>query len=906
MATLSNETVRADASMSADVDGAYAVEDADATLAIPAPAPRTRDRYFLDDHGRALLFRGVNVAGNAKLPASPDIPSYRVDHFWDPVGGMSGVSFVGRPFPLADAHAHCARLRDWGMSLLRLCVTWEAVEHFGPGIYDVAYVEYIVAVVKVAREYGLTCFLDPHQDVWARHCGGSGAPAWTLAVAGLDASKLDAAGAAITHAGWLKAQGDSTDPAAYPKMIWATNYAKLATATMFTLFFGGKTYAPRLHVPDYPRGDTIGNTTVVDDSVRFSIQDVLQTHFISAMQFLARAVHAANLDAGTLPPVLGWDSLNEPNPGFIGVPDLDRAMPSQMLKNGAAPTPVQGMRAGLGMPQKVAQYRIAWCGPIWNGSTTINKDGVLAWLPTRADLGDLHRAGLDVARAQGARVHVNTTPLVHVAEPLTAPPPALGEADSTCIWAAHGVWDPATGTLLRPDYFANLPGAPDTVIDPEEFMDRFWLPFVDRFVGALRAVSPNAYVFLDPPVNEAPPDIHARRSRRATAPNDPGMPGAHDHHARARSVSPTKPHVRAVTNDTTASMDAVTEVLDTAAIWRPHDRTASNGSTSSAIDDRLVYAPHWYDGLTLITKHQWPYNVDFLHIQRGLKSWLTGLRIGYPSVRRGMAAQMALVRDESRARLGPDVPVIIGEIGIPFDMDVGGEERSRATAMHRALDANLAALDAALLHATVWNYTPGTHKVLGDHWNGEDLSVLAPDGESPRPRRALLRPYPRASPGTPRRLWFDMRRAAVEYVVDVDGGTVELEEGAVSKDPETWDRRHVVEMYWPNAHFPDRTRCKVAVSRGTVAVDFARQRLWWHVGAGAAGKCTLQAWGDAVGTWASSEDVMAEKATVEAGWWLPPDDPDAPVLVDNMERATTRSSRGRVLQNVREFFGWDE
>ncbi|KAJ3366301.1 hypothetical protein GGF31_008110 [Allomyces arbusculus] len=899
--------------MSSDVDGAYATEDADTTLAVPAPAPQTapttRGRYFLDDHGRALLFRGVNVAGNAKLPASPDIPSYRVDHFWDPVDGMAGVSFVGRPFPLSDAHAHCARLRDWGMSLLRLCVTWEAIEHFGPGIYDVNYVKYIVAVVRVAREYGLTCFLDPHQDVWARHCGGSGAPAWTLAVAGLDASQLDAAGAAITHAGWLKAQGEGTDPATYPKMIWATNYAKLSTATMFTLFFGGKTYAPRLHVPDYPRGAT---GKPVDDTVRFSIQDVLQMHFISAMQFLARAVHAAQLDKGTLPAVLGWDSLNEPNPGFIGVPDLDRAMPSQMLKNGAAPTPIQAMRAGMGTPQKVAQYRIAWCGPIWNGSTTINKDSVRAWLPHRADLGELHRAGLDVARARGVEVHVNTIPLTTVAEPLTNPPPVLGESDSPCIWAAHGVWDPTTGTLLRPSYFAHLPDHPEIVINPEEFMDRFWIPFVERFVGAVRAVSPNAYVFLDPPVNEAPPDIHARRSRRATAPNDPGVPGAHDNQARARSESPSKPHARAATNDTTASMDAVTEVPDTAAIWPAHDRTASSNSnashiSTSSVDDRLVYAPHWYDGLTLITKHQWPYNVDFLHIQRGLKSWLTGLRLGYPSVRRGMAAQMALVRDESHARLGPDVPVIIGEIGIPFDMDAGAaSERARATAMHRALDANLAALEAALLHATVWNYTPGTHAVLGDHWNGEDLSVLAPDGESPRPRRALLRPYPRASPGVPSRLWFDMRRAAVEYVVDVDAVGAAQPAG---KDPSAWDLRYVVEMYWPHAHFPDRARCKVAVSRGTVAVDFARQRLWWHVGTGAAGKCTLQAWGDAVGAWASSEDITTEKVPVEAGWWFPLEDPDAPALVDHIEHDVRRSGRGRVrgaMQNVREFFGWDE
>ena len=61
-----------------------------------------------------------------------------------------GVTFVGRPFPLEDAHEHFSRLRRWGFTfstystrmaredtiltcnVVRFLVTWEAVEHAGP------------------------------------------------------------------------------------------------------------------------------------------------------------------------------------------------------------------------------------------------------------------------------------------------------------------------------------------------------------------------------------------------------------------------------------------------------------------------------------------------------------------------------------------------------------------------------------------------------------------------------------------------------------------------------------------------------------------------------------------------------------------------------------------------------
>ena len=55
-------------------------------------------------------------------------------------------------------------------------------------------------------------------------------------------------------------------------MIWPSNYYKLACATMFTLFFGGKTFAPQFEVQGQ------------------NIQDFLQDHYINSIKKVAERV----------------------------------------------------------------------------------------------------------------------------------------------------------------------------------------------------------------------------------------------------------------------------------------------------------------------------------------------------------------------------------------------------------------------------------------------------------------------------------------------------------------------------------------------------------------------------------------------------------------------------------------
>ncbi len=294
-----------------------------------------------------------------------------------------------------QADEHFARLQAWGLTFERLVVTWEALEHSGPGIYDQEYLDYLFAVVRIAGEHGINLFIDPHEDVWSRFSGGDGAPGWTFEAAGLDITHFKATGAAVT-------KQEYSGP--LPAMIWPTNNQKLAAASMFTLFFAGNDFAPLVKVNGVP------------------IQEYLQAHFINAFQRVARRLK-------DLPQVAGYDTLNEPGTGYIGLTDLN-ATPSG-FKVGDAPTPFQSMLLGDGLSQVVDLWENRRGGVKRIGSRILNPGRARAWLPAQ-----------------------------------------------DCIWRQHGVWEMGPGgtaRLIRPDYFSQVGGR------PVNFNQDYIKPFINQF-----------------------------------------------------------------------------------------------------------------------------------------------------------------------------------------------------------------------------------------------------------------------------------------------------------------------------------------------------------------------------------------------------------------------------------------
>ena len=189
---------------------------------------------------------------------------------------------------------------------------------------------------------------------------------------------------------------------------------------MFTLFFGGKDFAPNFHIAGV------------------QIQDYLQDHYIkSILQIVERLEKYEH--------VIGYDSLNEPSNGWIGLPDL-REIHSQ-LKLGEMPTPWQSILLGDGRQQEVEIWKIRMLGLRLTGWKMINQKEVRAW-----------------------------------------------QTGTECLWKGEGVWttdDKNNPVLINPYYFSEVNG------EPVDFSSNYLKPFINRFSAAVRKVDEDAIIFIE-------------------------------------------------------------------------------------------------------------------------------------------------------------------------------------------------------------------------------------------------------------------------------------------------------------------------------------------------------------------------------------------------------------------------
>ncbi|PRT55114.1 hypothetical protein B9G98_02734 [Wickerhamiella sorbophila] len=385
------------------------------------------DGVIKDEFGREVFLRGINFAGDAKFPYHPD-----------------SDSFVDSPVPLDEADTHFQRLRDLGFNCLRYIYTWDALEHEGPGKYDEAYIDYTIKVLQKARDYGFYLFMDPHQDVWSRHSGGSGAPLWTLHLLGFDPKQFEDTQAAMLY---------HKDASHRQKMLWASNYHRLVSLTMFTVFFGGEDFAPNAKV----NGVNVGT--------------YLSEHYFNALEHFAKRVNDATLGNS----LLGWESLNEPGHGLIGYEHLNK-FPSHPghVKLGRMPTPFRAMLLGQGTPQTCDFFRFTSIGTRCDGPREVYPNKGTWFSPE--DQAAINKQHGWTRNWEG------------------------------CIWEHHGIYDSASQKLLKPDYFLTTS---EGIKLPEEhaFIEVYYVKHWQEFVARMQPINENWFMFMQSPVNMAPPHL---------------------------------------------------------------------------------------------------------------------------------------------------------------------------------------------------------------------------------------------------------------------------------------------------------------------------------------------------------------------------------------------------------------
>ena len=170
--------------------------------------------------------------------------------------------------------------------------------------------------------------------------------------------------------------------------------------------------------------------------------------------------------------------------------------------------------------------------------------------------------------------------------------------------------------------------------------------------------------------------------------------------------------------------------------------------------NRICSSPHYYDGLTLMTKHFNWFNADAVGVLRG-KYWsiVQSLRLGEANIRANIQEQLGLLKDDTGSVLG-EYPTLIGEIGCPFDLDAkraygyveGGKGKGDYSNQQRAWDCSLNATDGPnCLNYTMWTYVPDNCHQWGDNWWVEASRMISHLQERRRPLHLRSRRHVLAS-----------------------------------------------------------------------------------------------------------------------------------------------------------------
>jgi len=143
------------------------------------------------------------------------------------------------------------------------------------------------------------------------------------------------------------------------------------------------------------------------------------------------------------------------------------------------------------------------------------------------------------------------------------------------------------------------------------------------------------------------------------------------------------------------------------------------------------------------------------------------------------------------------VPILLGEVGIPYDVNGSlirkpGDYSVQAT----LLDALISAMEQNWVSFTLWNYNPSNTVAHGDVWNMEDFSIInleppARDKQNThydkieykggRALDAIIRPYASKVAGIPKRTSWNRRTRTFTFSWQAMDTTSEAPKSAITE-----------------------------------------------------------------------------------------------------------------------------
>ena len=251
--------------------------------------PQTRS--MVDEHGRAILFHGVN----AVYKVSPFLPT--ITGPWTPQDSLNAQDIE--------------YMKEWGFNFVRLGVMWEAVEQ-QEGVYDDSYLDQVEVLINNLGAAGIYTLVDMHQDVFARSICGEGFPDFY--------AKQVVGEKPVCISRWI-------DP------LLAGLYSKIGLCEPISSFdfqydANGDPLIPDCQTVEFYKFYETSNSIVAFQSLYENKQN-LRDKFIAYWDKTSSRF-------GNNPYVVGFDPLNEPFPGnFLRDPKL--LMPGRADREHLAP-----------------------------------------------------------------------------------------------------------------------------------------------------------------------------------------------------------------------------------------------------------------------------------------------------------------------------------------------------------------------------------------------------------------------------------------------------------------------------------------------------------------------------------------------------------------------------------------